>query len=619
MRPSRPAPRRARLRPAPPDVPRTSPPTAPRDTSRERASGSSGSSRRAASSSSGGASLPCVETNAICARSRSTRARSSSSSAPALRRREQTERVVERAGLELRLRRGQRALRAARGIGCQRGGALEEGGGGGEAAARLRPRRGALELRGDLLVGHGRRLRAVPRAAIRVDLADRLPPPARGGPRAARSARPLRTPPSERADDGTPPHRPSVSKPSDSDGVRGRLRDPELLRRPPDSAGSPTGSAAARSSNRRASRGSRASRRVKLSSIPADSGSAAGRPKPPASWAGRQPARQLQQRERIPARLGDDPLQHGLVQPRRQDGLQQRPRIATAQRLDVELREAGERVAQLARREHERDPLRQQAASHERERARRRTVEPLRVVDDAQERLLLGGLGQQAEDRQPDEERIRRRSGAEPERDAERVALGLREALDELEDRRAQLLQRRVRRAPSPPSTPDGPGDAKLPRPPRPRTRAARSCRRPALRAPPGRRRGRRARPSSSRSSTSRSRCRPSSCAPGLRPPTTIVARACHWGHGLRISGIRSPARAATMTHAIDRHGRSTGHDGTPDDAEHRLSARRRPCPTTRRSRARRSAPPSTSRATTSAASSGTSTGSPTAPTSRRS
>ncbi|HMJ37474.1 MAG TPA: hypothetical protein VK501_26450 [Baekduia sp.] len=115
------------------------------------------------------------------------------------------------------------------------------------------------------------------------------------------------------------------------------------------------------------------------------------------------------------------------------------------QRRDVELRQSRGRVAERARREHQCDPLSQQAASHEGEGARRCTIEPLRVIDDAEERLLLGGLRQQAKDRQPHEEGIRRRACAESEGDGERVALGLREALHELEEGRAQVLKRRER------------------------------------------------------------------------------------------------------------------------------------------------------------------------------
>ena len=183
---------------------------------------------------------------------------------------------------------------------------------------------------------------------------------------------------------------------------------------------------------------------MKLCSIPAESGSAAGSPKPPASWRRRQPARELQERERVPARLGDDPLEHGLVQPSREDGLQERPCIPAAQRIDAELREAGQSGADVTRRERERDPLGEQAARDERERSGRCAVEPLRVVDEAQERLLLGGFGEETENREPDEERARRLSGAEPEGDAERVTLRIRKTLDELQDRRAELLQRRV-------------------------------------------------------------------------------------------------------------------------------------------------------------------------------
>ena len=48
--------------------------------------------------------------------------------------------------------------------------------------------------------------------------------------------------------------------------------------------------------------------------------------------------------------LDDDPLQHLLIEPSRQGGLQQGVGIAMPQAADMELREARERVAQLARR-----------------------------------------------------------------------------------------------------------------------------------------------------------------------------------------------------------------------------------------------------------------------------
>ena len=81
---------------------------------------------------------------------------------------------------------------------------------------------------------------------------------------------------------------------------------------------------------------------------------------------------------------------------------------------------------------------------HERERLGRCVVKPLRVVDHAQERLLLGGFGEEAENCEPHKKRARRLSGAEPEGDAECLPLRMGETLDELEDRRTELLQRRV-------------------------------------------------------------------------------------------------------------------------------------------------------------------------------
>ena len=65
---------------------------------------------------------------------------------------------------------GERAVSPSRRVACQRDGALQERGGGGEAAARLRASCRELQLSGDVLVGSGRRQRAMPRTAIGVGL-----------------------------------------------------------------------------------------------------------------------------------------------------------------------------------------------------------------------------------------------------------------------------------------------------------------------------------------------------------------------------------------------------------------------------------------------------------------
>jgi len=90
------------------------------------------------------------------------------------------------------------------------------------------------------------------------------------------------------------------------------------------------------------------------------------------------------------------------------------------------------------------DPLGKQATGHERERPGRRAVKPLGVIDHAEQRLLFGCLAEESEDREPDKKGVRRLSGFEPEGDAERIVLRSRQALDELEQRGAEPLHRRV-------------------------------------------------------------------------------------------------------------------------------------------------------------------------------
>ena len=102
-------------------------------------------------------------------------------------------------------------------------------------------------------------------------------------------------------------------------------------------------------------------------------------------------------------------------------------------------------AARLAHGEDQPDRLRTETARDERQRLRRGHVEPLRIVHDADERSLLRDVREQTQDRQADEEPIRRVAVAQTERDAQRIALRAGKALEAIQERRAQLLQSRVR------------------------------------------------------------------------------------------------------------------------------------------------------------------------------
>ena len=211
--------------------------------------------------------------------------------------------------------------------------------------------------------------------------------------------------------------------------------------------GSPTGSAAATSSNSRVAGGSGASRSVKLCSIRPDNAAGVGQSEPARELGGRPATRQPQQRQRVAARLGHDPITHPLVERTGDHGREQLARITLIQPADGELRQPLKMplAARLAHGEHQPDRLRTETARDERQRLRRGHVEPLRVVHDADERSVFRDVGEQTEDRQTDEEPIRRIAVAQTERDAKRIALRAGKALDAIQKRRAQLLQPRVR------------------------------------------------------------------------------------------------------------------------------------------------------------------------------
>ena len=246
------------------------------------------------------------------------------------------------------------------------------------------------------------------------------------------------------------------------DGVRSRLGDSEPLGRPPHQRRIPHG-VGGRHEQQAPRIGGKARQPSRIALLDAGGQGHRGRQAKPTRELRRgQPSRQLQQSERVATCLGNDPLQHRFIQPSRQDRLQQRSRITTAQGRNLDLRQTGERVARLSSSEHERDLLRKETAGREPKHLRRSAIQPLRVIDDTYEWLLLGSLGQEAEDRQSDQEPIRRGPRTESESDAKRVVLGLREALHKLEERGTQLLNRRewelhLR------LDPEGPGDPKVP------------------------------------------------------------------------------------------------------------------------------------------------------------
>ena len=101
---------------------------------------------------------------------------------------------------------------------------------------------------------------------------------------------------------------------------------------------------------------------------------------------GAKPAGKLQQCERVPARLREDPVAHGHVQ----RGVEGRRQAARAHPRRPDRRSTAPAARQArrvrARGEDQRDGLRQQAAGDERECLPRGLVEPLRVVDQADQR-----------------------------------------------------------------------------------------------------------------------------------------------------------------------------------------------------------------------------------------
>lgn len=348
--------------------------------------------------------------------------------------------TVERSGLGVRRRRVKRAPRPKIALRGQGDRALEKRGPGGESAAGSSPSSATCELGGHGLVRAWRALRAMPGAAVRIAFGVGLV-----GEGTVSAQTLLRR--SRAIDRRTHEGMTEAEARSELDQVRlhGRSRsirvDPEPLRRSPDE----------RRVTQRVSRGDdqQALRLGRQRLEPAQEAllDAAREPdrvrraEATRELRGGEPARQLQKRQRVPAGLDHDPVQHGSVKRAGQRRLQQGSSVAVDEAVEQELRQAVEPVGRGAGREHECHRVRQQATGDEGQHLGRPAVQPLRVVDEQQQRLLLSGFGEQPENPEADDEAVRSSAGAQAERDLERRTLRIGQPLEVRRQRRAHLMQ----------------------------------------------------------------------------------------------------------------------------------------------------------------------------------
>jgi hypothetical protein len=357
---------------------------------------------------------------------------------------QQSQRRVGRARAVLAGRRGQRALGTALRVRRELCGALVERGLRRQAAPSARTCGRVLQLGGDILVEPVRRVGAVPRAAIRIGIRIRgaceCPVDARA---LVRCRRAIDRRPHQRMPEAHP--RPELDQAHRRcRPCRGRV-DAQLRGRLPheqriaDRLGG---------CDEKQEPSRRRQRREPLPEAFLDATRERGvavQPEPTRQLVRRPAARKLEQRQRVAACLGDDPIAHTLVQRARHDALQQRLGVPLVQAVDDQLREPVEMplAGRLAHGEHKADRLGLQTAGHERQSLRRCLVEPLRVVDDADERAPLGRVGQEAQEGQADEEAIRGVGVADAKRRAERVALRAGETFEPIDERRAELMNAR--------------------------------------------------------------------------------------------------------------------------------------------------------------------------------
>ena len=288
-----------------------------------------------------------------------------------LRSRQELLRGLRRTGLELRLRCGERPATASGRIRGQLGCSLEERGRCGDAAARLRAPGRALQLVGQGLVETRSRVRAMPRAPIGIGLGiGRLGErevhltAVRNGCRLVDRRAHQRV---------TEPHKGTeVDQPGGLGGSCGVRSEPEPVGRAPQQ-----GRVAHRLGRGRQQQSPGVVRKrlepaQEALLDPVRKRRDVGKSESACELCRRQCPRQLEQGERVTVRLGDDAVEHRLVQASGPRRVQERAGVARAEPSQQELGQPVQlpRLAGLAHREHQADRLRQEAACDERDRQR---------------------------------------------------------------------------------------------------------------------------------------------------------------------------------------------------------------------------------------------------------
>ena len=219
---------------------------------------------------------------------------------------------------------------------------------------------------------------------------DRSPRPTPDAPLADHPTTPSGRQQIGRGDDGTAPVRPIRSTPRLPPARRPRRRLPGSRPHATTASRRRMGSAAAVSSNRCVSGGSDWNCRSKFCSTRLTTRARARETEAARQLGRRQPAGQLQEGQRVAARLGHDAIPHLLVQPPAHRRCQHQARVAVAEPLDCLLRQSRELavLAGLTNREHQGHWVGHQASSNKRQSLQRGPVEPLSIIDQAGERLV---------------------------------------------------------------------------------------------------------------------------------------------------------------------------------------------------------------------------------------